>query len=446
MESNRLLQTIGEGSFSTIYRVKNGEHEIAQKHMRYASKNNEMDSCMELDMCFRYSHPHKLNIYGFEWKSTGGYILDMRLMTTDLHGVRTQMSGIQSWQITELQRKQCLFQIMSAVQYMHSQQLVHADLKPENILVNLYDNGEAEFMLTDFGATLPNHALSSSRMTSSYTPLENVGRNSKYTTKTDIWSLGVIALEMFTTEYLWDDINELGNYLHTTKLSTKKESSKTMVQVKHDHERAIQALNIVSLTNEQVRPLFKLMLRLNASERITIDHALNHPFFSEFVSTLPDIKSKIVHQKEMPIFKSTGVRSNNYTRLLSLLAKYKVSAYAVIVALELYCRLPDKLAIEHSTPIVCLAIAHKYCGARFSFDAYEKGSSKYYREKESEILSKVIMVVYPTRFRHCNKISDIRLLLDYIEGKSNVLPSSNIGDGEFLMQTNTSQFYSMLTP
>jgi len=92
-------------------------------------------------------------------------------------------------------------QILEALQYIHSKQMIHRDLKPSNIFLNK----ENQVKLGDFGlATLKGEALESGVGTPHYISPEQE-KNAEYDEKTDMYSLGIIIFEMF---YFFDSMME----------------------------------------------------------------------------------------------------------------------------------------------------------------------------------------------------------------------------------------------
>lgn len=96
-------------------------------------------------------------------------------------------------------------QILEGLDFLHSKNIIHRDLKPANLLIgNTHD--ERIIKIGDFG---------SSKFAYLRTKAGQQGRTPKYTDpavslgreiagrRSDIWSLGVIVIEMYTGLYPW---------------------------------------------------------------------------------------------------------------------------------------------------------------------------------------------------------------------------------------------------
>lgn len=95
--------------------------------------------------------------------------------------------------LTENEAKHVVKSILSGIQYLHTNNIVHRDLKPENIM--MVDNGSTDIKITDFGLSRivdEKGEMSTLCGTPQYMAPEILLRM-KYSSKADIWSIGVIA-------------------------------------------------------------------------------------------------------------------------------------------------------------------------------------------------------------------------------------------------------------
>nr|WRQ97531.1 serine/threonine protein kinase US3 [Gallid alphaherpesvirus 1] len=99
------------------------------------------------------------------------------------------------------QTRRIMKQLMSAVSYIHSKKLIHRDIKLENIFLNC----DGTTVLGDFGTVTP---FENEREPFEYGWVGTVATNSpeilardSYCEITDIWSCGVVLLEMVSHEF-----------------------------------------------------------------------------------------------------------------------------------------------------------------------------------------------------------------------------------------------------
>ena len=88
----------------------------------------------------------------------------------------------------------CQF-VLKGLEYLHDTKKIHRDIKAGNILLD--DKGNAK--LADFGVSATLINTYSKKKTLTWTPYwmsPEVLSNSEYNKKTDIWSLGITAIEM----------------------------------------------------------------------------------------------------------------------------------------------------------------------------------------------------------------------------------------------------------
>jgi serine/threonine protein kinase len=108
-------------------------------------------------------------------------------------------------------------QIADAMDYMHSQGVVHRDIKADNILLAHAGEGAIHIKVADFGvavvlATVSGSAglLSRSPGTHQYFAPERA-KSQKYGSMADMWAVGCVIIELLTRERLRKSLGTMGS-------------------------------------------------------------------------------------------------------------------------------------------------------------------------------------------------------------------------------------------
>ena len=95
-------------------------------------------------------------------------------------------------------------QILTALSFIHSKNIIHCDLKPENILFKSY--AASEIRVIDFGSSCFNSdRLASYVQSRCYRAPEIILGCGTYSSKIDMWSLGCILAELWTGTVLFQN-------------------------------------------------------------------------------------------------------------------------------------------------------------------------------------------------------------------------------------------------
>lgn len=94
--------------------------------------------------------------------------------------------------------------ILKGLNYLHERNIIHCDLKPENLMLS--SNGTIKII--DFGSSCYKNNLKFSYLQSRFYRSPEVLLGGRYNEKMDIWSLGLISIELFAGQPLFQPQNE----------------------------------------------------------------------------------------------------------------------------------------------------------------------------------------------------------------------------------------------
>jgi serine/threonine protein kinase len=98
-------------------------------------------------------------------------------------------------------------QLLIGVRNMHNCGLMHRDIKPDNILVTQAGVNEWDLVVADFGLAkavhLPGHLLTHEVVTMLYRAPELLVSYNEYNFGLDVWSFGVVILQMILHRWPW---------------------------------------------------------------------------------------------------------------------------------------------------------------------------------------------------------------------------------------------------
>ncbi|XP_072549117.1 uncharacterized protein [Salminus brasiliensis] len=201
-----VVGTISKGSFAKVKLVTSTRYpnQVAIKIMDCKQMAPGFVSKFlprEIAILKGVTHPHIVKVHEiFEIPNKHVFVV-MEAATTDLHRKIKKLHHIP---IT--QAKKWFAQLVSAVVYLHQQDIVHRDLKCSNVLLTAED----QIKLTDFsfGCVSKGPDLSETYCcTPHYAAPEVLLRKPYDPKKSDVWSLGVILYNMVTGSRPFNDTN-----------------------------------------------------------------------------------------------------------------------------------------------------------------------------------------------------------------------------------------------
>uniref|UniRef100_A0A7S4DNF8 Protein kinase domain-containing protein n=1 Tax=Lotharella globosa TaxID=91324 RepID=A0A7S4DNF8_9EUKA len=185
---------IGKGRFSTVYSARHIPSKtvvavkvIEKKRMRANEREREALRT-EIAVLRLVRHPNIIHMREIFESSKTIYIVMEWMKAGDLFE-----RIISRKVLPEFTVKSIIFQLLSAVSYLHRRGIAHRDLKPENVLCTSIDD-DTKVIIADFGLSKfarPTEMMKMPCGTLAYVAPEVLSHKG-YSKGVDVWSLGVI--------------------------------------------------------------------------------------------------------------------------------------------------------------------------------------------------------------------------------------------------------------
>ena len=191
--------------------------------------------------------------------------------------------------------KNIAHQIISGVNHLHSQQIIHRDLKLENIL---YDEKNNIAKIGDFGLSrIFDYCLESQYTdvgTYPYKPPEILLGLKKYTTAFDIWSIGCLLVQICTLSLLFGANDPVGvlklmydifGSFNDSVLPGYKDFPNSNLIINLPENKGFGLIEYIKqnkkfdFENDNFYDLITKMLCIDPTKRISAKECLEHPWF-----------------------------------------------------------------------------------------------------------------------------------------------------------------------
>ncbi|XP_072127137.1 mitogen-activated protein kinase kinase kinase kinase 4 isoform X3 [Mobula birostris] len=200
-----LVEVVGNGTYGQVYKgrhVKTGQ--LAAIKVMDVTEDEEMEIKLEINMLKKYSHHRNIaTYYGAFIRTNPSSHEDQLWLVMEFCGAGSVTDLVKKTKGNSLKEDWIAYicrEVLRGLAHLHSHHVIHRDIKGQNVL--LTEN--AEVKLVDFGVSAQLDRTMEKRNTFIGTPYwmapeviacdENA--DSTYDYRSDLWSLGITAIEM----------------------------------------------------------------------------------------------------------------------------------------------------------------------------------------------------------------------------------------------------------
>lgn len=301
-----LIKVVGSGTYGEVIAASDIESGTTVAIKKIANAFAELPDTKRLlrELCLlrQLVHPNLIRLYDVLRPERLCYLEDIYLVTdlmeTDLHRVIHSTQTLTDEHVAHFMR-----QILRALAYLHSADILHRDLKPSNILVTstcelkVCDLGLARYV--DYsqakekkGASGMEHfvELTEYVVTRWYRAPEILLDGCRYDKPSDLWSAGCILAELLGRKPLFpgssttNQLNKIFNVLGTPDVVYIANIHKEAAQKWLHRQRRRPKIPFTELypnANLLAIDLLEKLLVYEPAKRITAAEALRHPYLME---------------------------------------------------------------------------------------------------------------------------------------------------------------------
>ncbi|KAG0207815.1 hypothetical protein BGX33_006622 [Mortierella sp. NVP41] len=263
LDDFELARPLGKGQFGRVYLMRERQTGfiVAMKVLlksELLKANMENQLRREIDIQSNLKHKHILRLDTFFHDASRVYLVLEYAPQGELYKKLKKSVTFPEWRASKY-----IYELATALAYLHRKHVIHRDIKPENLLLGL--NGELK--ISDFGWSV--HAPSSRRNTMcgtlDYLPPEMVEGRS-HSSHVDLWSLGVLCYEFLVGHPPFEGKDEA-----TDDTNDRESTFRRIAKVE---------LTIPSHVSDDAKDLIRKLLQRNPDQRLALERVMLHPWIT----------------------------------------------------------------------------------------------------------------------------------------------------------------------
>jgi mitogen-activated protein kinase 15 len=286
-----ILQKIGKGAYGVVWRVRDRltdrEYALKKVFAAFGNASDAQRTYREITYLRALRDSHYVITLEAVHRSENDsdLYLVFTLMESDLHAV------IRAGILLDVHQSYIFWQLLCALKYLHSANVLHRDIKPSNVLIN----SDSSIRLCDFGLSRTLQAESDDTVytdyiaTRWYRPPEVILGAFSYCPPTDMWAAGCVLAELVTGQPLLPGASAMDQLECIVAFtgppspddceSMNSPFAQTMLASLTYRYARIETLDGVS---PEAMDLIQKLVVFNPKKRWSADQCLRHPFVRRF--------------------------------------------------------------------------------------------------------------------------------------------------------------------
>nr|ARJ54258.1 ERK7 [Aurelia aurita] len=326
LKKYEIKKRLGKGAYGIVWKAidrRTGEI-VALKKIFDAFRNQTDAQRTFREICFLQEYGNHDNVIKLlnvmKAENDKDIYLVFEFMDTDLHNVIKKGNILK-----DVHKRYVMYQLLKAMKYIHSGNVIHRDIKPSNVLLD----ADCFIKICDFGLARSisslkfepgDPSLTDYVATRWYRAPEILLASPVYTKGVDMWSVGCILGELLLGRPLFpgsSTLDQIERIMATIPTPSKKdlESIKSAYSGslfdKSSRSRARRPLEeLVPNASADALDLLKLFLQFNPDKRLTAEEALRHPYVAKFHK--PEDESFLLYDVVPPVDDDVQLTVNEY--------------------------------------------------------------------------------------------------------------------------------------
>lgn len=313
------MTLIGNGAYGTVYKAKdlanNGQY-VALKKVRVPLGEEDgvpistvREICL-LKQLTALEHPNIVRLldicHGRRLENERQMLVYLVFEHVD-QDLSTYIERCPSPGLSPERIKDIIYQLLTGLDFLHFNRVMHRDLKPQNVLIS----NQGIVKLADFGLAriYTNHmTLTSVVVTLWYRPPE-VLLSQSYGTAVDVWSCGCILAELYKRKPLFPGENDVDQLAKIFEVIGSPPQAKWPAEVSlpwssFNFYKGVPLSDVVPETCMDGIDLLQHMLRFDPLDRLSCADAKKHCYFQDYEINPPHSMNEAhLHRRQSKTYK-----------------------------------------------------------------------------------------------------------------------------------------------